>query len=196
MKNIINGKIIKIKEYEFFVPKFIENDNIFSIILLKDEKKITPAICFTETISEEDYDYDYEENLVFTGINSSQYLYPIKYNPYTGQQFEFKSTETLDLTSKCEELDEKFKIVNAKRKSSKKSSELFLIRKELNELLKEIPPIFNKADLLDEDDEIETYYESDGINAAYLITENIYWYIFKSMLQWIYKVNLYLSNQV
>lgn len=174
MKNIINGKTIKIKEYEFFVPKFIENDNIFSIILLKNEEQITPAICFTETISEEDYDYDYEENLVFTGINSSRYLYPIKYNPYTGQEFKFKSSETLDLTSKCEELDEKFKLVNAKRKSSKKSSELFLLRRELEELIKEIPQVFDKADLIDEDDEVESYYESDGVSADYLITENIY----------------------
>ena len=115
-----------------------------------DDTVFTPAICVINTKSEPEYDYDWEENLEFTGnMVQTETIVPIKYNPFTGEKIEFSITKTIDLTKDLEKiltgLENYNKLKKPKISDTKKYYQML---KNLDELTKNCALVIRKEETI------------------------------------------------
>lgn len=142
---VIKCKQIKIRGNLFIIPeKELINNDIYSVILiLKDDiNVIEPYLAFTIEKSEEDFDYDYDENLVCMGINTNIMHYPITHNPLGGEKITFEICSTEDKTDEYNEILALEESYNKKRKSKEKFDVLRSCYNKKLGILNKIPPLF------------------------------------------------------
>lgn len=146
----IKGTNIILNGYSFFIPS---NDNdikypFLEIVLFYDNDKVYPKLCITNTTSLEDYDYNYEDELEYVGIVTDTNYYPIEKNPFSSDEIKFVIKETIDITEKYNEINNKILELEKKRKSMSRTKEIYGLNKQLNILLQNIPIIFCNDDRL------------------------------------------------
>lgn len=171
MKDIIKCKKLIIDESEFLIPlhkEDIEKTGIFTIMLLIKDDKIIPCVSIKEETAEEDFDYDWEDNLVPNGLIKNIILHPIEFNPYTGNKFDFVVDEIIDKSNEYNEIIFKIEELDKKRKSRAKDKAGIELSNQLNELYKDIPPIFNYV----EDNECYVL-ESEVLSPQVIVTKYI-----------------------
>lgn len=72
--------------------------------------KIWPQLCIELTDAEEIYDYDYDDNLQYNGLEEHICYLPIPFSPVTGERIEFETVsneEKLIITVKDEQSKDK-----------------------------------------------------------------------------------------
>lgn len=75
-----------------------------------DAGKVWPQLCLELTEAEEIYDYDYDDNLQYNGLEEHICYLPIPFSPVTGERIEFEAVsneEKLIITVKDEQSKDK-----------------------------------------------------------------------------------------
>jgi hypothetical protein len=153
MKNyLIKTKVIKINDVEIYIPEKLDNDMFEVVLIAENEKILTPTVCLVKETSEENYDYNWEEELEFKGVCYSKTYYPINFNPFTGHKFVFNKSKTKDITNEYNDIMNSFEEAYKMRKSKKKEQVILEIESRLEKLLEGIPLIFEKKESLSDDD--------------------------------------------
>ena len=149
--NTIKSKVIKINEIEICIPEKLDN-NMFEVVLIaKDKKTLIPTVCLVKETCEENYDYNYEDELEFNGICYYKTYYPIKFNPFTGHKFTFNKSKTKDLTKEYNDIMNSFEEAYKMRKSKKKEQTIIELESKLQKLFENIPMIFEDKESFTDD---------------------------------------------
>lgn len=145
----IIGKNIILNGYKFFKPSEA-NELIFpfmEVALFCEGNIITPVMCLTYTTAEEDYDYNYEDELEYTGIITNTSYYPITNSPINnGEKIKFEVTSEIDISEEYNNISAQIEELESMRKSNSRTRNIFILQKKQNELIQEIPTIFFKDD--------------------------------------------------
>lgn len=126
--------------------------------------KIWPQLCLELTDAEEIYDYDYDDNLQYNGLEEHICYLPISFSPVTGERIEFETVNNYDMNS-----DRIKKIIAErdavpKRWSNKNLNKIAKLNEEIGKLTKGI------ADIMYAECEI---YDESSIGCATMVIENL-----------------------
>lgn len=146
------------------------------VTVMDNEGKIQPLICFAPESTEEDYDYNYNEELEYRGLNKEYTYFPIKYNPYTGEEFEFIINKIDDISKDIYNLLNKYNELNNKRDNNKIIKEKHEIINKINSQYKDSIPIVYI------DDSINIF--KDGRESSLICNDNL----MKSHFAYLYAV--------
>ena len=165
LKNyLIKTKVLKINGLKIYIPEPIKH-NMFEIVLIaENEKTLIPTVCLVEETCEEDYDYDWEENLEFKGLLYTKIYHPISFNPFTGHKFHFNTGKTKDITNEYNEIMNSLEEAYKMRKSKKKDEIISGLEVKLQELFLGVPLIFEKAISFTDDDAYDIVEFIENIN--------------------------------
>lgn len=163
----IEGTNIILNGYKFFKPLETNPTDypFLEVVLILDNNKIYPQLCITHTTAEEDYDYNYEDELEYTGIITNTDYFPIFKNPFSGDDIEFVVTSEKDITEEYNNITKEIEELESKRKSISRTKEIFILQKRLNEMISGIPPIFQKDNRLVS----EPYNENESMTSENVI---------------------------
>lgn len=161
----ITGNLYRIKDLLFFeeVNKG-ELNHLFVPIMIWDGKKIENKIAILETNVTEDFDYDYDDNLISAGLVENNIYHVISYNPYDGKPFDFVVKDVFNKTDDYERIEKEEIEWSEKRGSKKKSDMLYNLCDEKQNLVK-CCPIFYK-------NQTDTYGEYEKISWIEIVEEN------------------------
>lgn len=126
--------------------------------------KIWPQLCLELTDAEEIYDYDYDDNLQYNGLEEHICYLPIPFSPVTGERIEFETVNNYDIDS-----DRIKKIIAErdavpKRWSNKNLNKIAKLNEEISKLTKGI------ADIIDAECEI---VDESSVDCAAMVIENL-----------------------
>lgn len=138
------------------------------VTVMDNEGKIQPLICFAPKLTEEDYEY--------RELNKEYIYFPIKYNPYTGEELEFVINKIGDISKDIYNLLNKYNELNDKRDNNKIIKEKHEIINKINSQYKDSIPIVYI------DDSINIY--KDGRENSLICNDNL----MKSHFDYLYAV--------
>lgn len=126
--------------------------------------KIWQQLCLELTNAEEIYDYDYDDNLQYNGLEEHICYLPIPFSPVTGERIEFETVNNYNIDS-----DRIKKIIAErdtvpKRRSNKNLNKIAKLNKEISKLTKGI------ADIIYAECEI---YDENSVSCAAMVIENL-----------------------
>ena len=126
--------------------------------------KIWPQLCLELTDAEEIYDYDYDDNLQYSGLEEHICYLPIPFSPVTGEKIEFETVSNYNIDS-----DRIKKIIAErdavpKRRSNKNLNKITKLNEEIDKLTKGI------ADIIDAECEI---IDESSVGCAAMVIENL-----------------------
>lgn len=126
--------------------------------------KIWPQLCLELTDAEEIYDYDYDDNLQYSGLEEYICYLPIPFSPVTGERIEFETVNNYNMDS-----DRIKKIIAErdavpKRRSNKNLNKIAKLNEEINKLTKGI------ANIIDAECEI---IDESSVSCAAMVIENL-----------------------
>lgn len=126
--------------------------------------KIWPQLCIELTDTEEIYDYDYDDNLQYNGLEEHICYLPIPFSPVTGERIEFEtvSNYNIDADRIKEILAERDAV--PKRRSNKNRNKIAKLNEEICKLTKGI------ADIMYAECEI---YDESSVGCAAMVIENL-----------------------
>lgn len=126
--------------------------------------KIWPQLCIELTDAEEIYDYDYDDNLQYNGLEEHICYLPIPFSPVTGERIEFEtvSNYNIDADRIKEILAERDAV--PKRRSNKNRNKIAKLNEEICKLTKGI------ADIMYAECEI---YDESSVGCAAMVIENL-----------------------
>ena len=126
--------------------------------------KIWPQLCIELTDPEEIYDYDYDDNLQYNGLEEHICYLPIPFSPVTGERIEFEtvSNYNIDADRIKEILAERDAV--PKRRSNKNRNKIAKLNEEICKLTKGI------ADIMYAECEI---YDESSVGCAAMVIENL-----------------------
>lgn len=126
--------------------------------------KIWPQLCIELTDTEEIYDYDYDDNLQYNGLEEHICYLPIPFSPVTGERIEFEtvSNYNIDADRIKEILAERDAV--PKRRSNKNLNKIAKLNEEIDKLTKGI------ADIMYAECEI---YDESSVGCAAMVIENL-----------------------
>ena len=126
--------------------------------------KIWPQLCLELTDAEEIYDYDYDDNLQYSGLEEHICYLPIPFSPVTGKNIEFETVSNYNIDSDRikEILVEKDAV--PKRRSNKNLNKIAKLNEEISKLTKGI------ADIIDAEYEI---IDESSVDCAAMVIENL-----------------------
>ena len=127
-------------------------------------RKIWPQLCLELTDAEEIYDYDYDDNLQYNGLEEHICYLPIPFSPVTGERIEFEiiNNYTVDSDRIKEILVERDAV--PKRQSNKNLNKIAKLNEEIGKLTKGI------ADIIYAECEI---YDESSVGCAATAIENL-----------------------
>lgn len=127
-------------------------------------EKIWPQLCIELTDAEEIYDYDYDDNLQYNGLEEHICYLPIPFSPVTGERIEFEAVNNYNMDSARikEILDERDAV--PKRRSNKNRNKIAKLNEEIGKLTKGI------ADIMYAECEI---YDESSVGCAAMVIENL-----------------------
>lgn len=126
--------------------------------------KIWPQLCLELTDAEEIYDYDYDDNLQYSGLEEHICYLPIPFSPVTGERIEFEIVSNCNINSdRIKEILVKRDAV-PKRRSNKNLNKITKLNEEIGKLTKGI------ADIIDAECEI---IDENSVICAAMVIENL-----------------------
>lgn len=126
--------------------------------------KIWPQLCLELTDAEEIYDYDYDDNLQYNGLEEHICYLPIPFSPVTGEKIEFEIVSNYNMDSdKIKEIIAERDAV-PKRRSNKNLNKIAKLNEEIDKLTKGI------ADIIDAECEI---IDESSVSRATMVIENL-----------------------
>lgn len=143
------GKIKLIKKPE----KIFSNEDIHNTLPLElcigvdKYKNIKPILCLKEEYAEEDWDYNWDEEPEYYGLNKKYNYIPINYSPYTGDKIEFFYNNTIDYSDEIRKIIEEYQKLDKQRYSYRKSKREYILTSTVAKILKDIPDILYVEDI-------------------------------------------------
>lgn len=126
--------------------------------------KIWPQLCLELTDAEEIYDYDYDDNLQYSGLEEHICYLPIPFSPATGEMIEFEIVSNYNINSgRIKKIIAERDAV-PKRRSNKNLNKIAKLNEEIDKLTKGI------ADIIDAECEI---IDESSVDRAAMIIENL-----------------------
>lgn len=129
-----------------------------------------PTLCISKEHSEESYDYNWDEELEFRGIETEYTYVPIKYNLFTGDRIDFIYDNVIDCSEDVDKLLDEYKLLRKKKKTLKTMKLIDSMNKLLNSVA------FIKVDNISEIYGKE-YNQYDLINPSSFLLDYYYDYI-------------------
>lgn len=127
-------------------------------------EKIWPQLCIELTDAEEIYDYDYDDNLQYSGLEEHICYLPIPFSPVTGEKIEFETISNYNIDSdRIKEILAERDAV-PKRRSNKNRNKIAKLNDEISKLTKGI------ADIIDAECEI---IDESSVGCAAMVIENL-----------------------
>lgn len=127
-------------------------------------EKIWPQLCIELTDAEEIYDYDYDDNLQYNGLEEHICYLPIPFSPVTGEKIEFETVSNYNIDSdRIKEILVERDAV-PKRRSNKNLNKIAKLNEEINKLTKGIADIiYAECEIIDE----------SSVDCAAMVIENL-----------------------
>lgn len=107
-----------------------------------------PALCISKEHSEESYDYNWDEELEFRGIETEYTYVPIKYNLFTGDRIDFIYDNVIDCSEDVDKLLDEYKLLRKKKQTLKTGEQMYNLIDSMNKLLNSVS--FIKVDDISE----------------------------------------------
>lgn len=126
--------------------------------------KIWPQLCLELTDAEEIYDYDYDDNLQYNGLEEHICYLPIPFSPVTGERIEFETVSNYNIDSGRIKTIIAERDAVPKRRSNKNLNKIAKLNEEINKLTKGI------ANIIDAECEI---IDESSVSCAAMVIENL-----------------------
>lgn len=126
--------------------------------------KIWPQLCLELTDTEEIYDYDYNDNLQYSGLEEHICYLSIPFSPVTGERIEFEAVSNYNIDSGRIKTIIAERDAVPKRRSNKNLNKITKLNEEIDKLTKGI------ADIIYAEYEI---YDESSVGCAAMIIENL-----------------------
>lgn len=133
-----------------------------------------PTLCISKEHSEESYDYNWDEELEFRGIETEYTYVPIKYNLFTGDRIDFIYDSVIDCSEDVDKLLDEYKLLRKKKQTLKTTKQMYNLIYSMNKLLNSVA--FIKVDDISEIYGKE-YSEYDLTNPSNFLLDYYYDYI-------------------
>lgn len=133
-----------------------------------------PTLCISKEHSEESYDYNWDEELEFRGIETEYTYVPIKYNLFTGDRIDFIYDNVIDCSKAVDKLLDEYKLLRKKKQTLKTTKQMYNLIYSMNKLLNSVA--FIKVDDISEIYGKE-YSEYDLTNPSNFLLDYYYDYI-------------------
>lgn len=97
IKTYHNIPFIQVDSKTSGLDKMFNNSIPVELFLAIDKNNnVIPVLCISKEHSEESYDYNWDEELEFRGIETEYTYVPIKYNLFTGDRIDFVYDDVID----------------------------------------------------------------------------------------------------
>lgn len=133
-----------------------------------------PTLCISKEHSEESYDYNWDEELEFRGIETEYTYVPIKYNLFTGDRIDFVYDNVIDCSEDVDKLLDEYNLLRKKKQTLKTAKQMYNLIDSMNKLLNSVA--FIKVDDISEIYGKE-YNQYDLINPSSFLLDYYYDYI-------------------
>ena len=129
--------------------KLFNNSIPVEVFLAIDKNNnVIPALCISKEHSEESYDYNWDEELEFRGIETEYTYVPIKYNLFTGDRIDFVYDNVIDCSEDVDKLLDEYKLLRKKKQTLKTAKQMYNLIDSMNKLLNSVS--FIKVDDISE----------------------------------------------
>ena len=132
------------------------------------------TLCISKEHSEESYDYNWDEELEFRGIETEYTYVPIKYNLFTGDRIDFVYDNVIDCSEDVDKLLDEYNLLRKKKQTLKTAKQMYNLIDSMNKLLNSVA--FIKVDDISEIYGKE-YNQYDLINPSSFLLDYYYDYI-------------------
>lgn len=149
IKTYHNIPFIQIDSKTSDLDKLFNNSIPVELFLTIDKNNnAIPALCISKEHSEESYDYNWDEELEFRGIETEYTYVPIKYNLFTGDKIDFIYDNVIDCSEDVDKLLDEYKLLRKKKETLKTGQQMYNLIDSMNKLLNSVS--FIKVDDISE----------------------------------------------
>lgn len=121
------------------LDKLFNNSIPVELFLTIDKNNnVIPALCISKEHSEESYDYNWDEELEFRGIETEYTYVPIKYNLFTGDRIDFIYDNVIDCSEDVDKLLDEYKLLRKKKETLKTAKQMYNLIDSMNKLLNSV----------------------------------------------------------
>lgn len=144
-----NIPFIQIDSKTSDLDKLFNNSIPVELFLTIDKNNnAIPTLCISKEHSEESYDYNWDEELEFRGIETEYTYVPIKYNLFTGDRIDFIYDNVIDCSEDVDKLLDEYKLLRKKKQTLKTGEQMYNLIDSMNKLLNSVS--FIKVDDISE----------------------------------------------
>ncbi len=139
IKTYHNIPFIQVDSKTSDLDKLFNNSIPVKLFLTIDKNNnAIPALCISKEHSEESYDYNWDEELEFRGIETEYTYIPIKYNPFTGDRIDFIYDNVIDCSEDVDKLLDEYKLLRKKKQTLKTAKQMYNLIDSMNKLLNSV----------------------------------------------------------
>lgn len=121
------------------LDKLFNNSIPVELFLTIDKNNnVIPALCISKEHSEESYDYNWDEELEFRGIETEYTYVPIEYNLFTGDRIDFIYDNVIDCSEDVDKLLDEYKLLRKKKETLKTAKQMYNLIDSMNKLLNSV----------------------------------------------------------
>lgn len=181
IKTYHNIPFIQVDSKTSGLDKMFNNSIPVELFLAIDKNNnVIPVLCISKEHSEESYDYNWDEELEFRGIETEYTYVPIKYNLFTGDRIDFVYDNVIDCSEDVDKLLDEYKLLRKKKQTQNRRMKLKTAQQMYN-LIDSMNKLLNSVDFLKVDDTSKIYGKEyskyDLINPASFLLDYYYNYI-------------------
>ena len=149
VKTYYNIPFIQVDSKTSDLDKLFNNSIPVELFLTIDKNNnVIPTLCISKEHSEESYDYNWDEELEFRGIETKYTYVPIKYNLFTGDKIDFIYDKVIDCSEDVDKLLDEYKLLRKKKETLKTAKQMYNLIDSMNKLLNSVA--FIKVDDISE----------------------------------------------
>lgn len=139
IKTYHNIPFIQVDSKTSGLDKMFNNAIPVELFLAIDKNNnVIPALCISKEHSEESYDYNWDEELEFRGIETEYTYVPIKYNLFTGDRIDFVYDDVIDCSEDVDKLLDEYKLLRKKKQTLKTAKQMYNLIDSMNKLLNSV----------------------------------------------------------
>lgn len=139
IKTYHNIPFIQVDSKTSGLDKMFNNAIPVELFLAIDKNNnVIPALCISKEHSEESYDYNWDEELEFRGIETEYTYVPIEYNLFTGDRIDFIYDNVIDCSEDVDKLLDEYKLLRKKKETLKTAKQMYNLIDSMNKLLNSV----------------------------------------------------------
>ena len=134
-----NISFIQVDNKTSDLDKLFNNSIPVELFLTIDKNNnAIPTLCISKEHSEESYDYNWDEELEFRGIETEYTYVPIKYNLFTGDRIDFVYDNVIDCSEDVDKLLDEYNLLRKKKQTLKTAKQMYNLIDSMNKLLNSV----------------------------------------------------------